>query len=310
MHKLIQLDVNITNRCNLNCVHCGIDAERTSTIPEMTLGEYKDLFVDARDLGAEKLDITGGEPVLRRDLPDIVSAGSSLGYYVKLNTNGTLLTRNRLVQLKERGLDGIAISLDGSTPERYGHIRRTGESEFYRSVETIRLSKELGLYTKVNTVVFESTLDDIPHITQLCIDLGADAHRVCYFSPIGRGSRCKEKPVDPCALISFVKEKMMSYTSEIDLSFGSPFSNSDTGCFENTDMLQVLSDGSVYPCSVLTAYGVPLGNVHQRSVVEIWNDEAVWKDYSRYAYCCFNGIEKPECYMISCPARKIRAEDL
>ncbi len=290
MRTLKQLDVNVTNRCNLQCVHCGFESEDKT---ELSLEEYEILLSDAKTLGAEKLDITGGEPLLRRDLPNIVMAGSSRGYYVKLITNGTLLTRDYLAQLRENGLDGIAVSLDGSTPERHARIRKTKEDQFYRTVESIRSAKRLGLKTKVNTVVFASTLDNLPDITQLCIETGADAHRVCYFSKVKRGLHSREEPADPYELERVMKS-MKRYVSSIDLSFGSPIYGG--GCFEDTDMLQILPDGSVYPCSVLAAYGTALGNVHERTLTDIWNDETLWQGYQR----CSQG----------CPAKKIRVEDL
>ena len=88
--KINSLDLCITNRCNYRCAHCSFSSGSLDT-QEMSLQKIKQILEDARLLGAEKLDISGGEPLLRKDAYEIIKFGKRLGFRIKLLTNGLLL---------------------------------------------------------------------------------------------------------------------------------------------------------------------------------------------------------------------------
>lgn len=329
--KLPKLDLNITNRCNFRCTHCAFDSG-VAQMSELTLGELEKILRETKDLGGERFDITGGEPLIREDVEDIVKLGKRLDYKIELVTNGALLTRKKLRKFKKLGLDGIAISLDGSNAEVYNRIRRRDKETFGRVIENIKESKRKGFYTKVNTTVFDFNLEDIPSITELALSLGADEQGIYYFTPIGRGNRSKELAVEPLKWLEFIKTRLKKYQGRgMKISLELPLIekeswNPDSGCIANKEKshLQILPNGNVYPCAILASYEKPIANLHKYSIKDVWGNtelwERYWKDLSQLfkglgGYCvdfkrAFNMKDYDyKKYGFVCPLRKFELED-
>jgi len=192
-------------------------------------------------------------------------------------------------------LDGIAISLDGSTPEIYNRIRRRDEKTFYKVIENIKASKKTGFYTKINTTVFACNLENIPNIIELALSLGVDEIGLYYFTPIGRGNRSKELAIEPIKWLNFIRRRLKKYRNKgLKISIEFPLIerkhwNSNLGCIANKEKshLQVLPDGNVYPCAILASYGKPIANLRTTSVKDIWNNTKLWKEYWASLYNLF-----------------------
>ena len=332
MHRqLPKLDLNITNRCNFRCVHCAFDSG-IAKMSELSLKKIGEILKDTKELGGERIDITGGEPTIREDLNKIIKLGKSLGYRIELVTNGSLLTRERLTEFKDTGLDGIAVSLDGSTYDIYSKIRKIDKEVYGRVLQTIEDSVKLGLYTKVNTVVFNSNLENLPAITEWCIEKGVDEHGIYYFTPVGRGRKADELAVEPLKWLRFIRKNLIKYGNKIKLSLEFPvierdFSKTKLGCILEEDPyhLQILPDGNVYPCAILASYHRPLANLSEKSVKEIWGNQKLWEDYYQkissdifHKFCgfCvdFHGFSleryKSDKYKFVCPLRKFLVSEL
>lgn len=323
---LPKLDLNITNRCNFRCTHCAFDSG-VINLPELTLSELKKILRETKEIGGKRFDITGGEPLVRKDVEKIIQIGKKLGYKIELVTNGSLLTGKKLRRFKQLDLDGIAISLDGSTPEVYNQIRRRNEKTFYKVIENIRKAKRIGFYTKINTTIFSCNLKDIPNIIKLAINLGADEIGLYYFTPIGRGNRSKELSVDPLKWLNFIRKQLRLYENKgIKISLEFPLIerkhwNPNLGCIANKEKshLQILPDGNVYPCAILASYGKPIANLKTTSIKDIWNNTKLWEKYWASLSKVFNNSNgscvdfkqafdmkkyNPKKYCFVCPLRK------
>ena len=325
--KLPKLDLNLTNACNFNCVHCAFRSGELD-LGELSLSEIEKILIETKELGGEKIDLTGGECTLRQDLGEIISLAKSLDYKIELVTNGSLLTRDKIIEFQQRGLDSIAISLDGSDYSTYHRIRKVPLSVYQTVLKTIDNCLELGLKTKINTVVFESNLEDIPNITRWCAERGVYEHGIYYFTPIGRGSNSHELSADPFAWLDLIRERLSLYADQLKISIEVPLIEKEKNLGEDSCLLssdpfhlQILSDGNVYPCAILASYGLPIGNLHRESVVEIWNDEKRWKNYadkissSVFSQCRGHCFDLPytydtEKYSPVCPLRKFLPEAL
>jgi len=327
--KLPKLDLNVTNRCNFRCVHCAFDSGITK-MSELTAKELEKILADTKELGGERIDITGGEPTLRKDLNEIIKLGKCLDYKIELVTNGSLITKKRLHIMKKLGLDSIAVSLDGSNYENYSKIRKVDEKTYRRVLQTIYDSVDLGFYTKVNTVVFNSNMKDIPKITEWCIEKKINEHGIYYFSPIGRGNYANELSVEPIKWLKFIRKRLTKYNSKIKLSIEVPliekdFTEKNIGCILKEDPyhLQILPDGNVYPCAILASYHKPIANLHKTPIKDIWNNQKLWKDYyqmiSSDVFHRFNGFctdfsdfkeYKSKKYTFVCPLRKFSVGEL
>jgi len=297
IHKnLPKLDLNVTNRCNFRCVHCAFDSGIKET-NELSIEELEKILKDTKELGGERIDITGGEPTIREDIGEIIKLGKALDYKIELVTNGSLITKKELSKFKNLGLDSIAISLDGSNYEIYSRIRKVDEKTYRHVLETIDDAVDLGFYTKINTVAFNSNLENIPEITEFCINKKIKEHGIYYFTPVGRGDISTELSVEPVKWLDFIREKLVKYDSQIKLSIEFPIIEKDfpkegLDCILKEDPyhLQILPDGNVYPCAILASYQKPIGNLHKTSIKEIWNNQKLWKDY--YQNICSEVFQK------------------
>jgi len=324
--SLPKLDLNVTNKCNFRCIHCAFDSGIIK-MKELSLKKITEILKETKELGGKRFDITGGEPLLRKDIEKIIKIGKKLDYKIELVTNGSLLNKTRLKKFKRLGLDSIAISLDGSTPEIYNKIRKKDRKTFYKIVKNIKESKRLGFYTKINTAVFNCNLNDIPAITELALKFNVNEHGIYYFTPIGRGTRTEEMSVEPLKWLRFIRKNSSAHIKKnirITMEFPLIEKNSwnrNLGCIANKEKshLQILPDGNVYPCAILASYNLPVANLHKCSIKNLWNNELLWKKYwekihpifKKYNGSCVNfrssfNVEnyRKKGYCFVCPLRK------
>jgi len=148
---VLSLRISITNRCNIRCFYCHHDG----VIPqeyEMTVSEIESIARVAKNIGIKKIRLSGGEPLIRKDITNIVSQISSLKFQdVSLTTNGTLLEENAQL-LRDSGLNRVNVSFDTLNPETYHFITKSNYIEQVK--RGIKKAVSVGLYpVKVNMVV-------------------------------------------------------------------------------------------------------------------------------------------------------------
>ncbi|WP_243678922.1 radical SAM protein [Vulcanisaeta distributa] len=114
---------NITYRCNLKCIHCYINAIQGLSRDELTTEEALRVVDDAHELRTPLLIISGGEPLIREDITDVMRRANDYGIKVSLSTNGTLITRDWALKLKELNVQYVGISIDSPIPEVHDKIR-------------------------------------------------------------------------------------------------------------------------------------------------------------------------------------------
>jgi radical SAM protein len=178
----------LTQACDLECEHCRADAQPDRHPAELDTAEGKVLLDEAARFDEHQLVVlSGGDPLARDDVPELIDYGTDLGLRMTLTPSGTAsLSEDRIEALQSAGLKRLAVSLDGSTRERHDSFR--GETgTFERTVEAARYAREIGLPLQVNTTVTSETVDDLPAIADLVEDLGAVLWSVFFLVPIGRG---------------------------------------------------------------------------------------------------------------------------
>jgi AdoMet-dependent heme synthase len=329
---LPKLDFNVTNECNFRCIHCCFQSGRAK-LGQFSCAKIKKVLQLFKKLGGWRIDITGGEPETRPDLIKIISIAKELNLKTELVTNGSLLNQEKLRRYKDLGLEGIAISLDGSTPEKYQRIRQTPRETFCRVLHSIKESADSGFYTKVNTVVFANNIFDLTNISQLAVSLGAKEHGFYYFSPIGSGQTHAEETADPLAWLKVVREELPAFKNQIKISLETPIieeskareSKLDASCFLDSPWhLQILPDGFVYPCAIMAAYQRPLANLYHSSLRQIWESKKLWNKnfyaknarplFKRFSSCvdypAVHQLVKTGEYRFVCLCRKFSLEEL
>ncbi len=177
----------ITRACALACRHCRASAEDIRDPRELTLDEGKRLIDDVKDMGTPLIIFTGGDPLQRTDLEDLIRHAKSVGLRTGAIPAATeRLTRERVFSLKDAGLDQLAISLDGVTAEKHDTFRRV-EGTFARAMQGARWAHEADLPLQVNTVLGSWNVDDFDAMAALVESLGIVFWEVFFLVPTGRG---------------------------------------------------------------------------------------------------------------------------
>ncbi|MGD9062980.1 MAG: 12,18-didecarboxysiroheme deacetylase [Desulfobacterales bacterium] len=177
---------NVTRRCNLKCVHCYAHAKNTSFDNELSTDQGKKLIDDLAEFGSPVMLFSGGEPLVRKDLPQLAAYAVEKGMRAVISTNGTLITPDTARNLKKIGLSYVGISLDGM--EEINDRFRGVSGAFKSALEGIKNSQAAGIKVGLRFTINKFNVSEIPKIFQLLEDM--DIPRVCFYHLVyaGRGS--------------------------------------------------------------------------------------------------------------------------
>ncbi len=181
---------NVTRRCNLHCAHCYTDSFDREYEGELTTAQAKAVIDDLADFGAPVILFSGGEPLLRPDLPELVERAQSRGIRTVISTNGTLLIGAVAQELKDLGVSYVGVSIDGPRPV---HDRFRGVTgAFNEAIQGIRNCKEAGLRVGLRVTLTQfsyANLKDIFDIVET-----EDIPRICFYhlAYAGRGDRIQK----------------------------------------------------------------------------------------------------------------------
>jgi len=131
----------LTYKCPLQCPYCSNPVDYAKHSDEISTEDWKRVLTEARKMGAVQLGFSGGEPLTRQDLPELVKHARELGYYSNLITSGYGLTEAKIIELKAAGLDHIQVSIQASTQDLNDHI--AGTESFYSKQEVAKLVKKV-----------------------------------------------------------------------------------------------------------------------------------------------------------------------
>ncbi len=178
----------VTQACDLACDHCRADAKPGRHPDELTTAEGRALLDEAREFGKGQLVVlSGGDPLKRPDLVDLVDYGTDQGLRMSLTPSGTAsLTRERVEALADAGLSRMALSIDGATPEAHDGFRGEAGS-FVDTLRAARAADRAGVGLQVNTTVCADTVEELPEIRDLVSTLGVVRWSVFFLVPVGRG---------------------------------------------------------------------------------------------------------------------------
>jgi 12,18-didecarboxysiroheme deacetylase len=178
---------NITRRCNLKCVHCYAHAKDRSFDDELSTEDGKRLIDDLASFGAPVLLFSGGEPMVRKDLPELADYAVKKGMRAVISTNGTLITSQMAETLKEIGLSYVGISIDGM--EEINDKFRGMTGAFKSALQGIENCKAAGIKVGLRFTINKFNAAEISNIFDLLEDM--EIPRVCFYHLVyaGRGSK-------------------------------------------------------------------------------------------------------------------------
>ncbi|MBW2248002.1 MAG: 12,18-didecarboxysiroheme deacetylase [Deltaproteobacteria bacterium] len=177
---------NITKRCNLKCVHCYAHAKDMAFDSELSTLEGKNLLDDLAEFGVPVILFSGGEPLTRKDLPELAAYAVKKGMRAVISTNGTLITPEKAQTLKEIGLSYVGISLDGM--EEINDRFRGMKGAFKAALQGIENCKKAGIKVGLRFTINKSNVAEIPKIFNLLQEM--DIPRACFYHLVyaGRGT--------------------------------------------------------------------------------------------------------------------------
>ena len=177
---------NTTRACNLNCIHCYAKAVHQSRDKELTTEEGFHLIDDLATFGVPVLLFSGGEPLLRSDLPELTEYAVSKGMRAVISTNGTLITEEKAILLKNAGVSYVGISLDGL--EKVNDHFRGVKGAFKKALNGIKNCQKVKLKVGLRFTINKLNIDQVPGIFDLAETMNIE--RICFYHLVysGRGS--------------------------------------------------------------------------------------------------------------------------
>ncbi len=273
---------NLTQRCNLRCPHCYLDAGK-ATAPELSTELCLRLLKEFRELGTEMVILTGGEPLLRRDIYDLALAASELGMWVVMGTNGVLVTDQVAQKMRDCGVKGVAISIDSIDPAKHNSFRG-GQGAWEHSVRALEICKAQGLEVLVQTTVMAMNRDEIAQLIEFTRAKGAWSFNLYFLVQTGRGQQLNDLSAeDTEGLLREMVHVQEQYQPMLvrskcapqfkRIAYHSQLGGLESGgCMAGTRYCRITPNGDVTPCPYMT---VAAGNLRQQSFAEIWQNSPV-----------------------------------
>lgn len=177
----------MTQACDLVCLHCRAQAQPCRNPDELSTAEARRLLSQVRDLDPGVLVLSGGDPMKRPDVYELVRDGHALGIRMAMTPSVTpLLTDEAIRRLAKEGLSRIAFSLDGSTPQIHDSFRGVAGS-YERTIRAMQVARAAGLPLQINTTVSRHNLADLPRLAEFLSGCDIELWSVFFLVPVGRG---------------------------------------------------------------------------------------------------------------------------
>jgi len=269
----------LTYKCPLQCPYCSNPIDYAQHSTEIGTEDWKRVLTQARKMGAVQLGFSGGEPLTRQDLPELVQHARQLGYYSNLITSGYGLTEEKIIQLKEAGLDHIQISIQASSQELNDHL--AGTESYQTKKEVAHLVKKHGYPMVLCVVIHRENIHQMPEILAMAEELGADYLELANTQYYGWAHKnrdllmpTKEQFEEAEAIAQAYKEKV---ADKMKIYYVIPDFHEDRpkACMNGwgTTFLTIAPDGVALPChSARDLPGLECPSVNDYSVEEIWNE--------------------------------------
>jgi len=177
---------NLIRRCNLTCMHCYSISADIDFPGELGTAEVLRVMEDLKAFGVPALILSGGEPLLRKDLFEIATRAKSLGFFTALSTNGTLIDAPLAERIHGTGFDYVGISLDGLQATHDKFRRKAGA--FVKSLDALRLCRDLGVKVGVRFTLTQDNAADLPGLLDLVENERIDRFHLSHLNYAGRGN--------------------------------------------------------------------------------------------------------------------------
>ena len=274
---------NTTNACNMYCDHCyreaGCKAEE-----ELSTSEAKTMLEQIARAGFKIMIFSGGEPLLRPDILELVAYATKLGLRPVFGTNGTLITLDMAHKLKAAGAMGMGISLDSMDAKKHNEFRKFPNA-WEGAVQGMKNCREAGLPFQIHTTVMDWNSHELEAMTDFAVELGAVAHHFFFLVPTGRAKTIEAESLRAEqyeAVLTRIMKKQQEVDIELKPTCAPQFmriaaqmgvkTRFRRGCLAGTAYCIISPRGKVQPCAYLN---MELGDVRETPFDEIWKNSEV-----------------------------------
>ncbi|MCL0106276.1 putative heme d1 biosynthesis radical SAM protein NirJ2 [Peptococcaceae bacterium] len=276
---------NTTNACNMYCKHCYRDAGAKAE-DELNTEEAKWLIDEIAKAGFKIMIFSGGEPLMRQDIFELVIYAKTKGLRPVFGTNGTLITVEVAKKLKEAGAIVVGISLDSVNPQKHDNFRAM-PGAWRKAVQGMQNCLKAGLKFQIHTTVVDWNYDEVEKITDFAVEIGAVGHHIFFLVPTGRAVNIEQQTLRAKQyedLLYRIMKKLHEVNIELKPTCAPQFmriakqmgvkTRFSKGCLAGTAYCIISPKGDVQPCAYLN---IVVGNVRNTPFSEIWKNSEVFK---------------------------------
>lgn len=281
-----------TNQCNLRCAHCYQDALE-ATDKELSTSEAKKMIEEIARAGFKVMIFSGGEPLMRPDIYELVAHAAAQGLRPVFGSNGTLITPEVAVRLKDAGACAMGISVDSLDPVKHDQFRGLPNA-FDLTMAGIDACRQAGLPFQLHTTVVDWNRDEVCDITDFAVEAGAIAHYIFFLIPVGRGLYIEEtglKVLENERLLQDIMRKADEVPIDVKPTCAPQFTRVakqldvetrfSRGCLAGLTYCVVGSEGIVRPCAYMMEEA---GDVRTTPFDEIWKTSPVFEHLRTQEY--------------------------
>lgn len=300
----------LTRTCNLNCVHCRASSDRGPYPGELDTSKCLDILEQISLVGKPIVILTGGEPLLRKNIFLLAERGTQMGLRMVMATNGTLLTPKLVERMKESGIRRVSVSLDGADQDEHDRFRNV-PGAFQGAMDGIRLLKKAGLPFQINTTITRQNIGNMEDILNMAVRLGAVAHHLFLVVPTGRAKEMVDQEIEAeeyenllrwfynmrdktplhlkatCAPHYYRVLRQEAHAKGEKVNYETyGFDAVSRGCLGGTSFCFISHDGIVQPCGYLE---LNCGDLKETPFESIWRESEVFnrlRDFSAYGGKC------------------------
>ncbi|WP_407943665.1 pyrroloquinoline quinone biosynthesis protein PqqE [Maritimibacter alexandrii] len=279
--------LEVTHRCPLQCPYCSNPLNLERPAAELATEDWVRVLHELAELGVLQVHFSGGEPMARRDIVELVAAATDAGLYSNLITSGVNLSRERLAALAEAGLSHVQISFQGSeseTADRVGGYRN-GHA---KKLEAARLTREAGFPLTVNAVMHRQNLHQLPEMIDMAVELGAQRIEVANVQYYGWALRNRAalmptmEQIETCNRIVAEAEERLRGILMIDYVVPDYYAVRPKTCMGGwgRQFFNISPAGKVLPCHAAeTITGLDFDSVRDHSLAWIWDHSPALNRY-------------------------------
>ncbi len=283
----LALLAEVTYRCPLQCPYCSNPLELGRYRKELDTSTWVRVFREAAELGVVQLHLSGGEPLVRRDIMELVQEASRAGLYTNMSTGATVVDDRKLEQLREAGLDHLQVSLLDTEPE--SNDRLAGAASFDRKRQAVLGAKRLGFPVTLNVVLHRQNLDRIAEVIAIAQEWKVNRLELAHTQYTGWAFRNRAALMPTRKQLEraheVVERARAAGTGGVDVLHVLPdyyFDQYPKACLQGWGMvsMSVAPDGFVLPCQTAREIpGLEFPNVSEYSLEQIWTGAPVFKRF-------------------------------